>query len=136
MVQKYVEDGTLRIEWRDFPALGQESVNAALAARAAQAQGKFWEYHELLFRNQADGFSDEQLISLAREANLDVEKFETDLKSGEFKDEVAQDFEQGQNAGVSGTPAFDINGQIIVGLQSVETFEQVIDQAKRDAQGG
>jgi protein-disulfide isomerase len=40
-VQEYVEEGTLRIEWRDFPYLGQESVNAAVAARAAQAQGKF-----------------------------------------------------------------------------------------------
>ena len=47
-MQEYVEEGTLRIEWRDFPYLGQESVNAAMAARAAQAQGKFWEYHDLL----------------------------------------------------------------------------------------
>ena len=135
-MQKYVDNGTLRIEWRDFPYQGQESVNAALAARASQAQGKFWEYHERLYQSQAAGFSDEQLISLAREANLNVEKFEADFKSGKFEDEVAQDFERGQNAGVSGTPAFDINGQMIVGLQSTETFEQVIEQAERDAQGG
>lgn len=136
MIQKYVEDGTLRVEWRDFPALGQESVNAALAARAAQAQGKFWEYHDLLFQNQSAGFSDEQLVALAREAGLDVEKFEADFRSGKFEDEVAQDFEQGQNAGISGTPAFDINGQLIVGLQSLETFEQIIEQSKREAEGG
>lgn len=136
MVRKYVEDGTLRIEWRDFPYLGQESVNAALAARAAQAQGKFWEYHDLLYQNQAAGFSDDQLIGLAGEAGLDVEKFETDFRGGEFKDEVARDFEQGQMAGISGTPAFDVNGERIVGLQSVETFEQVIEQAKREAEGG
>lgn len=136
MVQKYVGNGTLRIEWRDFPYLGQESVNAALAARAAQAQGKFWEYHDLLFQNQAAGFNDEQLIGLAREAGLDVEKFEADFKGGEFEDEVAKDFEQGQRAGISGTPAFDVNGQVIVGLQSLETFEQVIEQARREAEGG
>ena len=135
-MRKYVDNGTLRIEWRDFPYLGQESVNAALAARAAQAQGKFWEYHDLLYKNQAAGFSDEQLISLAREAGLDVRKFETDFKSGKFEGEVARDFEQGQSAGISGTPAFDVNGQVIVGLQSLQTFEQVIEQAKRDAQDG
>ena len=136
MVQKYVEDGTLRIEWRDFPYLGQESVNAALAARAAQAQGKFWEYHDLLFQNQAVGFSDDQLIGLAGEAGLDVEKFEADFRSGEFEDEVAQDFEQGQMAGISGTPTFEVNGERIVGLQSIETFEQVIERARREAEGG
>ena len=136
MVQKYVEDGTLRIEWRDFPYLGQESVNAALAARAAQAQGKFWEYHDLLFRNQDAGFSDDQLVTLADEAGLDVEKFEADFRGGEFEDEVAADFEQGQMAGISGTPAFDVNGQVLVGLQSLETFEQVIEQAEREAEGG
>ena len=135
-MQKYVDNGTLRIEWRDFPYQGQESVNAALAARAAQAQGKFWEYHDLLYENQSAGFSDDQLFALAREAGLDVDKFEADFKSGKFEDEVAQDFEQGQKAGVSGTPAFDINGQMIVGLQSLETFEQVIEQAKREAESG
>ncbi len=135
-MRKYVEDGTLRIEWRDFPYLGQESVNAALAARAAQAQGKFWEYHDLLYQNQAAGFSDDQLIGLAGEAGLDVEKFEADFRSGEFEDEVAQDFEQGQMAGISGTPTFDVNGERIVGLQSIETFEQVIERARREAEGG
>ena len=136
LVQKYVEDGTLRIEWRDFPYQGQESVNAALAARAAQAQGKFWEYHDLLYKNQSAGFSDEQLVALAREAGLDTKKFEADFKGGKFDDEVAADFEKGQKAGVSGTPAFDVNGQFIVGLQSLETFEQVIEQAKQEAGSG
>ncbi len=50
--EKYVEDGTLRIEWRDFPYLGQESTTAALAGRAAAAQDKFWEFHEALYADQ------------------------------------------------------------------------------------
>lgn len=70
LVEKYVRDGTLRIEWRDFPYLGQESANAAFAARAAQEQGKFWEYHDLLYENQesanSGAFSDEKLLDLAR----------------------------------------------------------------------
>ena len=83
-MQEYVEEGTLRIEWRDFPYLGQESVNAAMAARAAQAQGKFWEYHDLLYQNQSGGFPDEKLVALAREAGLDEKGFEADLASGEY----------------------------------------------------
>ena len=98
--------------------------------------GQVWEYHDLLYQNQSAGFSDDQLVNLARQAGLNVQKFEADFKSGKFEDEVSQDFEQGQNAGISGTPAFDINGQLIVGLQSVETFGQAIDRAKRQAQGG
>lgn len=72
MVKEYVEDGTLRLEWRDFPYLGDESVNAAVAARAAQEQGKFWEYHDLLYENQAAGFSDETLVELSRETSRAV----------------------------------------------------------------
>ena len=52
-----MKDGTLRLEWKDFPYQGRESVDAALAARAAQAQGKFWEYHDLIYANQSSGNS-------------------------------------------------------------------------------
>ena len=51
LVQRYVNDGRLRLEWRDFPYLGRESRRAAVAARAAQEQGRFWEYHDVLFEN-------------------------------------------------------------------------------------
>jgi protein-disulfide isomerase len=133
LVNKYVEDGTLQLEWWDFPYRGQESVNAALAARAAQAQGKFWEYHDLLYENQFAGFSDERLVELAREAGLDVEKFESDLASGRYEEAVARDFQEGQRMGVPGTPTFIINGEVLVGSQPVEVFEDAIERAKEEA---
>lgn len=136
MVEKYVEDGTLRIEWRDFPYQGQESVNAALAARAAQAQGSFWEYHDLLYENQAAGYGDEQLLEYARAAGLDVERFREDFVNSRYAEAVNRDFQEGQQLGVSGTPAFIVNGQLIVGLQPLETFEQVIEEARQEADGG
>ena len=136
MVREYVEEGTLRLEWRDFPYLGEESVNAALAARAAQEQGKFWVYHDLLYENQTGGFSDEKLSDLADEAALDVEKFHRDLQSGRHEQVVASDFQEGQEQGVSGTPTFVVNGKAIVGFQSLEVFEQVIEQARAEAEGG
>jgi len=137
-VEKYVEDGTLKIEWRDFPYQGQESVDAALAARAAQEQGKFWEYHDLLYENQASpgAFSEESLIALAREAGLDVGEFESSIASGEHRRVVMEDFTEGQRSGITGTPTFVINGQTLVGAQPLEVFEEAIEGAAREAQDG
>ena len=136
LYKEYVKDGTLRIEWRDFPYRGQESVNAAVAARAAQAQGRFWEYHDLLYDSQFSGFSDENLTELAREAGLDTQRFESDYRSGRYERSVRADFQQGLNAGVNGTPTFFINGKMLVGLQPVGVFENAIEDARREAEGG
>ncbi len=113
-------------------------MNAALASRAAQEQGKFWEYHDLLYENQSSpgAFSDENLLALAREAGLDVAEFETSLASGEHRREVMDAFEEGQRSGITGTPTFVINGQILVGAQPMEVFEQAIEGAAREAQDG
>jgi protein-disulfide isomerase len=136
LYREYVEDGTLRIEWRDFPYRGQESVNAAVAARAAQAQGRFWEYHDLLYENQSSGFSDENLTSFAREAGLDMRRFEEDYESARYAGAVQADFREGQSIGVNGTPTFIINDQVLVGLQPIGVFENVIEEARREAEGG
>jgi protein-disulfide isomerase len=122
------------MEWRDFPYFGQESVNAALAARAAQEQGKFWEYHDLLYENQSSGFSDEKLVELAREAGLDIERFEADFASRSYEEAVARDFREGQRLGVTGTPTFVINGEVLAGFHPVGVFEDAIVQAKREAE--
>lgn len=135
-----MKSGTLRLEWRDFPYLGQESVNAALAARAAQEQGKFWKYHDLLYENQksenSGGFSDQNLAKLAREAGLNEAKFDQDLKSGRYEPIVQADFKEGQNNGISGTPTFVVNGKVLVGLQPLNVFENTIEQARGKANGG
>lgn len=133
---KYVEDGTLRMEWRDFPYRGQDSVNAALAARAAQEQGKFWEYHDLLYKTQAQGFSEERLMDLADQTGLDAKQFRSSLESGKNEAIVRADFREGQERGVSGTPTFVINGQVVVGLQPLPVFERIIEKEKREAEGG
>jgi len=136
LYEKYVEDGTLRIEWRDFPYRGQESVNAAVAARAAQAQGRFWEYHDLLYESQFSGFSDENLLDLAEKADLDTQRFEWDYGSGRYAGLARADFERGQRIGVNGTPTFIINDQVLVGLQPIGVFENAIEDARREAEGG
>ena len=135
-----MKDGTLRLEWKDFPYQGQESVDAALAARAAQAQGEFWKYHDLVYENQSSGnsggYTEESLTALAEEAGLDAERFRRDLADARYEDVVQADFREGQDLGVSGTPTFYINGRVIVGLQPLETFERAIEEAEREAEGG
>lgn len=137
LVEEYVESGTLKIEWRDFPYLGQESVNAALAARAAQEQGKFWEYHEVLYDNQESqnngAFSDENLVRFAGEADLNVERFEEDFTSGRYERVMNEDFQSGIDRGIQGTPTFIINGETLVGAQPLQNFEQTIEAAEREA---
>jgi protein-disulfide isomerase len=136
LYEKYVKDGTLRIEWRDFPYRGGESVNAAVAARAAQAQGKFWEYHDLLYESQSSGFSDENLRAHARKVGLDMQRFERDYENASYAELVQKDFQGGQRMGVNGTPTFLINDQVLVGLQPIGVFEKVIEDARREAEGG
>jgi protein-disulfide isomerase len=136
LYKEYVKDGTLRIEWRDFPYRGRESVNAAVAARAAQAQGKFWEYHDLLYDSQFSGYSDENLMALAKETGLDIPQFESDYENARYEPSVRADFQKGLDLGVNGTPTFFINGKMLVGLQPVGVFEDTIEDARREAAGG
>ena len=136
LYKEYVKDGTLRIEWRDFPYRGRESVNAAVAARAAQAQGRFWEYHDLLYDSQFSGYSDKNLIVLAERAGLDTRRFERDYENARYESLVRADFQKGLNTGVNGTPTFFINGKMLVGLQPITVFEKAIEDARREAEGG
>ena len=139
LIERYVEDGTLRFEWRDFAYLGQESVKAAQAARVAQEQGRFWEYHDTLYENQGSinggSFSDEKLTDLARGLGLDVESLESELTSGRYEAVVRRDLQEAREAGIQGTPSFIINEQRLTGPIPLEDFEQVIDDELRQAEG-
>lgn len=133
LIRKYVEKGTLRIEWRDFPYLGEESTKAARAGRAAAQQGRFWEFHDVLYADQpppnsgrlTDGF----LIGVAKRLGLDTDRFRTTMNSDAVAAAVQRDFAEGQSAGVTGTPAFVVNGRAIMGAQPTEVFEQAIEDA-------
>ncbi len=137
LIKRYVENGTLRIEWRDFPYLGPESTTAAEAGRAAAAQDSFWDFHDQMYAEQLppnSGKLDEDYVAgIAKKLDLDVEKFRADMKSEATKKAIAADFSQGQAIGVTGTPAFVINGVPVIGAQPLEVFEQAIEQAAAEA---
>jgi protein-disulfide isomerase len=101
----------LRFVFRNFPlsTMHRHAIRAAEAAECAGAQGKFWEMHDLLFRNQQH-LDDENLVSYAGELKLDVARFEQDLEHHSYLPRVQEDYRGAARSGVKGTPAFFING--------------------------
>ena len=99
---------------------------AAEAAECAHDQGEFWAYHDLLFQNQA-ALDVESLKTYAEGLGLEVEQFNTCLESGTKADLVLADFEDGVSYGVTGTPSFFINGQLLVGAYPFDQFQTLID---------
>lgn len=136
-LQKYVDDGTLRIEWRDFPYLGEESGTAAIAARAASRQDGFWKLHDALYQDQtapnSGTLTKAHLITLAESVGLDGDRLKKDMKDPRITSQIRADFMQGQSIGVTGTPAFIINGKPIIGAQPTKVFIKAIEQAAADA---
>jgi protein-disulfide isomerase len=119
----------LRIVFRDHPLLSlhKNAQIAAEAAACAHEQGKFWEMHDRLFANQAK-LEPADLKQHAADLGLETEAFNKCFDAGKYKAEVQRDTEEASRLGVSGTPAFFINGRLLVGAQPYESFVQVIDE--------
>lgn len=119
--------GKVKIFFRDYPLpFHSKAKPAAMAARCAAEQGKFWEYHDKLFAKQE--LAPEKLTAYAKELKLDSAKFEECVKSEKFKDDVEKDIEAGSEVGVSGTPAYFVNGRMLSGALPLEAFKEVIDK--------
>lgn len=134
LVDRYVHDGVLRIEWRDFPIFGDQSVAAARAGRAAGAQGRFWEFnHAVAAAAPPRGhpeMTERTLIDFAKQAGVpDIARFTAELRDGTHDAAIGADLVEGQSIGVSSTPAFVINGVPVLGAQPLEEFTRVIDAA-------
>ncbi|MBI5568065.1 MAG: DsbA family protein [Chloroflexi bacterium] len=132
LLKQYVESGQVNFVFKHSAFLGQESVWAAQAAECAADQGKFWEFHDLLFSRQngenQGAFNKDKLSGFAKEMGLDMAKFEPCLTNDETLARVQADTQEGQSAGVRGTPTFFINGQALVGAQPFEAFQNVLAQ--------
>jgi len=123
-------NGALRIELHHNPlAMHRFAYDAASAAKAAQWQGKFWEYHELLLKSTR--FDRDSLIALAGTAGLDRQKFERDFDNQDLRKQVTAEAKQALDANALGTPGFLINGHVEVGWASTEWLEQVIRRNMR-----
>jgi protein-disulfide isomerase len=118
----------LRFAYRHFPVVSKHprAVPAAEASEAAAAQGRFWQYHDLLYRHQGE-LEDRDLTRYAEDTGLDVERFRREFASRTYGPMVADDRFSGEESRVKGTPAFFINGRLHVGpVEFRVLFEQLI----------
>ena len=134
IINDYVKTGKIAFYWRDYAFLGQESNDSANAARCANEQGKFWEYHDYLYSHQGQensgAFSKDNLKKFASDmGGLNTDQFNNCVDSDKYSKDVQTDLSDGQKAGVNGTPTVFVNGVAIVGAQPYSAFKSAIDAA-------
>ncbi|MEU4230613.1 thioredoxin domain-containing protein [Nonomuraea sp. NPDC026600] len=127
---RYLDTGIVRMFWRDYPIRGRDSVRAAVAARAASRQGRFWEFHDALYAGEQARLTDANLRSVAARMGLDLGRFDADRRDESVRRVVDGDLEFALELGLSGTPAFLINGELLFGAQPVAAFEKAIEKAR------
>jgi protein-disulfide isomerase len=119
----------IRLVHRDFPidSIHPAARKAHEAARCANEQGKFWQYHDVLYANapKADAAD---LKAYAEKIGLNAAAFEKCVASGKFRDTVQKDVDEGVRLGVTGTPSFFINGRLLSGAEPFERFATIIDE--------
>jgi len=133
IISELVETGKASYTFRHYPFLdlnsvGKESHQAANASMCANEQGKFWEYHEVLFANwngeNIGTFNDRRLVDFANALDLDMGAFRACFNENRYADAIQADFEAGAAMGVSGTPSVFVNGQIVK-PGFVPSFEEI-----------
>ena len=121
----------IRIAYKHLPlGFHKNARPAALAAQAANNQGKFWEFAEGLFANQQN-LNDATYTKLAKDLGLDLKKFDADRKSAEAAKQVDADMADATRLNIQGTPNFLVNGVLVPGAQPVEQFEAIITKLEQ-----
>lgn len=124
----YIETGKVKMIYRDFPLKAhQYAMPTALAANCAREDGKFWEYHDEIFKNQ-NNLANFNYIQTAKNLGIDESKFKSCFESKKYINKIQQDYKEGLNLGIQGTPTFFINGQKVVGAQPYSVFKTIIEK--------
>jgi protein-disulfide isomerase len=125
VLEKYPED--VKLVFKNFPLRNHKfAMKAAVAALAAESQGKFWEFHDLLFENY-NKLNDQKIQEIALAVGLNPEEYEKQKKDAAIERRVKQDLSDGRRAGVRGTPTIFING-IRLRDRSLKGFQAAIDK--------
>lgn len=146
-IQKnYIETGKAKIVFRNLPFIAEDSRTAAEGAYCANDQGKFRQYHDLLFNQiwdeyygagkvaegeAASVFAPEQLKQLVVSIGIDTGQFDECLKTSKYKDAVTSDLAASERDGATGTPTFIIGNQKIVGAQTFSFYDKLIQAVSR-----
>lgn len=139
IISEYVTDGTASFTYNDFVFLGDESWDAAVAMRVAEdMDGKFWDYHQILFHNQSGendgGFTRERLADMAEVIGLDRDEFLSGLDDPAYRAAVEASNEAGRELTINSTPSLVVNGEVIRGVPSWDDLNAVVETAAADAQ--
>jgi protein-disulfide isomerase len=117
----------MKLVFKNFPLRNHKFAwPAAIAALAANKQGKFWELHDQLYENY-NRLSDQKIREIAQQVGLDIEKFDKDMKDPELKAIVERDFQEGARAGVRGIPTIFVNGRQLKN-RSFQGFQAAIEK--------
>jgi protein-disulfide isomerase len=137
-IAKYVATKKVYFTYTPFSFIddngpGTESKDAAAAAFCAMDQGKFWQYHDMLYANQtgenSGDFTAPRLAAFAQSLGLNTSQFKTCFDSGKYKNQVLQDKAEGNALGVNSTPSFAIDGKLLVIQQSYNELNTALDAA-------
>ena len=118
----------VKLVFKNFPLRNHKfAMPAAPAALAAEKQGKFWEFHDLLFKDY-NRLNEQKVTEIAQKLKLDMERFEKDRKDPKIRALINRDLAEGNRAGVRGTPTIFINGRLLRD-RSPAGFQQLIEKA-------
>jgi protein-disulfide isomerase len=138
IVQNYVATGKVYYIFRQHPFIGNESSRAANASMCANEQGRFWDYHDMLFTNwngeNQGAFTDKRLVAFAEQLNLDMNEFNSCFQSNKYQDAINQDLAKGQEYGVTSTPSIFVNGKLVTSetpgyVPSYQDIQKAIEAA-------
>jgi protein-disulfide isomerase len=126
VLEKYPNE--VKLVYKNFPLRNHKSaMPAAIAALAAEKQGKFWEFHDLLFKDY-NRLNEQKIKEIAQQLNLDMEKFEKDRKDPRIRAMINRELSEGNRAGVRGTPTVFINGRLLRN-RNPAGFQELIEKA-------
>lgn len=124
LVEDYVATGKVYFKYIPLSFISPESYKAAEGAYCALDQGKFWEYHDYVFANFGAELTDGVLRAIARELNLDTAAFDSCFNSRKYQQRVLDDARYASGVGATGTPTFNVNGQLVGQAELFDTIDQ------------
>jgi protein-disulfide isomerase len=127
----YVDSGKVKLVWKDAPYHGDQAVQVHAAGRCASEQGKFWEFHDLVFSlygNAQGEYNKESLKKLGMDLKLNTDKYNICIESDKYMQTMRDAVTYAQSVGANGTPATFINGRLVSGAQPYAEFKKVIEE--------
>ena len=136
LLVNYIETGKVKMIFKDFTIIGPDSINAAHGAHCADDQGKFWQYHDILYNNwtgENNGWaSSDNLLRFAQEIELDIDQWSDCMINAKYSQIITDSSKDARDLGITGTPAFFVIGPDntitkISGAQPYENFEKIFN---------